>query len=148
MKQSLDGLQIDSLGLIPSTFVKLGKLIRIDYEGAIRGIMLFDGKSRKEAILEVVKEIEKDFTVGKKIELLQEKTRYPVRIYPNIKSDDGISQTEWEYVVKINKWNLLNKSERENGYIQVFSDKELCNALFKAIVEILNYIPVSSKDLK
>lgn len=117
MKQNITKQQVYNFGVTPKNMIKLGKLVRTDYEGMVNELRLFDKLTLEAAIDEVVDQIVKDFTIEKMTDILcnlwhKSKGHYFSGMERIPTEDEGIY-----------KWDVEN-----------FQEIELIDALWKAII--------------
>ncbi len=81
-----------------------------------------------------------EFNIGKLIERIEKATGFPIKIYPKDASVERALDNESHYIVKFNLSNFMSEKEREeDGFIGVYKDKELCDALWFALLRIVGF---------
>lgn len=115
MKQHIDLEQVYDFAKEKKNLIKLAKATRNDYDGMIKGTILFDQVDSKTAVIQIFKTICLDYTIGQMIEIIKAENMC------HIKHD-----SKWKVCV-------LNKDLEEVE----FESAELCDALWNAVMEIL-----------
>lgn len=126
MKQNIDKLQLFEIGATPDTFEKLGKLVRNDYVGMVKGYMLFDKLDSKTAVNMIADEICKDFSLGTMFEILDRDWFITL----NPKGMDS----QYDFQLEITERKDC-KSADDYVIEEVYRGNELVDVLFNAIAE-------------
>lgn len=113
MKQNIDINQVQKFIKSEEDIIKLGKVIRTDYEGAIKGYILFDKLKPQDAVKEVCKGILEDYTIGKMFEILQRKE------------------------IKIVVDNCIPATVKDITHNKEYCEMELCDALWTIVLDNL-----------
>ena len=111
LKQHVNLDQIYAFAKSKENIIKLAKATRNDYDGMIKGTILFDKVDSRVAVMQIFTTISKDYTVGKMIEILQDKE------------------------IKVIIDNCTPASVKDVKNNKEYCEMELCDALWKIVID-------------
>lgn len=77
-------------------------------------------------------------SIGHLINIIEDKTGYPIKIYPKNASLEEELNENFYYIIKTNIIKFIKNPEKE-GYIKVFHNhRELIDTLWEAVIFIIN----------